>query len=74
VLQRDPDCETEADAMEFRLTYEGILLGASRENKRAKHKHEIRKIFHKQLRRLASQHPAFEWYQQQGKEQIQSRG
>ena len=49
VLKHDPDCETD-DAMEFRLTYEGTLLGASKNNTRAKHKHEIRKIFHKQLR------------------------
>jgi hypothetical protein len=62
VLASDPACETEDDAMEFRLTYEGILLGASRDNKRAKHKHEIRKIFHKQLRRLVELHPIFEWY------------
>jgi hypothetical protein len=48
--------------MEFRLTYEGILLGASRNNTRAKHKHEIRKVFHRQLRRLWEQHPVFESY------------
>lgn len=38
--------------MEFRLTYEGLLLGASRSNTRAEHKHEIRKRFHPQLKRL----------------------
>jgi hypothetical protein len=38
--------------MEFRLTYEGPLLGASRNDPRAKHKHEIRRKFHPQLRRL----------------------
>jgi hypothetical protein len=62
VLKRDPDCETETDGMEFRLTYEGILLGASKNNTRARHKHEIRKIFHRQLRRLWEEHPAFEVY------------
>lgn len=51
--------------MEFRLTYEGILYGASRSNTRAKHKHEVRKVFHKQLRRLMEQHPAFERYHPQ---------
>ena len=38
--------------MEFRLTYAGELLGASRNNPRAHHKHEIRKAFHPQLKRL----------------------
>jgi hypothetical protein len=35
--------------MEFRLTYEGLLLGASRNNTRASHKHEIRRVLHHQL-------------------------
>src|SRR5882672_4014796 len=62
-LTRDPDHDQSNDpAMEFRLTYEGTLLGASRSNTRAKHKHEIRKVFHKQLRRLFELHPAFEMY------------
>ncbi|MCF3628785.1 hypothetical protein RJ527_15015 [Thalassospiraceae bacterium LMO-SO8] len=43
--------------MEFRLTYEGHLLGASRSNTRASHKHEIRKIFHRQLRHYWQVHP-----------------
>jgi hypothetical protein len=43
--------------MEFRLTYEGVLLGASRSNTRAKHTHEIRKVFHKQLLRFWQTHP-----------------
>ncbi len=38
--------------MEFRLTYDGQLLGASRRATRAEHKHEIRKVFHAQLKRL----------------------
>jgi hypothetical protein len=39
--------------MQFRLTYEGPLYGSSRTNHgRADHKHEIRKVFHKQLKRL----------------------
>lgn len=44
--------------MEFRLTYEGPLLGASRNNTRAGHKHEIRRAFHHQLRRLWEVTPA----------------
>ena len=38
--------------MDFRLTYEGVLLGASKRNTRPGHKHEIRKVFHQQLKRL----------------------
>ncbi len=38
--------------MQFRLTYAGVLLGASRSNTRANHKHDLRKHFHKQLARL----------------------
>jgi hypothetical protein len=38
--------------VEFRLLYKGELLCSSRANTRAKHKHEIRRIFHPQLRRL----------------------
>jgi len=38
--------------MEFRLLYSGEVLGASRNNTRADLKHEIRRSFHPQLRRL----------------------
>jgi len=63
VLARDPDHDlTEGPAVQFRLTYEGRLLGASRTNPRPKHKHEIRKTFHKQLKQLFKVHPAFEIY------------
>ena len=43
--------------MEFRLTYEGRLLAASNNNKRPKHKHEIRKVLHRQLQRLWKETP-----------------
>lgn len=42
--------------MEFRLTYEGRLLGASKKHARAEHKHEIRKVFHNQLKRQWDNH------------------
>jgi hypothetical protein len=45
--------DAEGGVMEFRLTYAGLLRPDTREeNKRAAHKHEIRKYFHPQLRRL----------------------
>ena len=38
--------------VDFRLPYTGELLGASRTNTRAGHKHGIRRAFHPQMRRL----------------------
>lgn len=43
--------------MEFRLTYEGPLYGASNGNTRASHKHDIRRVFHRQLRQFWQVHP-----------------
>lgn len=40
------------DVVEFRLLYSGHLLGSSREDTRADKKHDIRRQFHPQLRRL----------------------
>jgi hypothetical protein len=50
VLKDDPDVSFEGGCVQLRLTYEGILLGASRSNTRASHKHDLRKVFHQQLR------------------------
>jgi hypothetical protein len=48
--------------MEFRLIYGGILLGASRDNTRSKHKDEIRTVLHAQLKHLWQTSPALrEW-------------
>lgn len=57
VLLSDPGSDAEGYDLEFRLTYEGPLYAESRASptkaaSRAKHKHELRKAFHKQLRRL----------------------
>jgi hypothetical protein len=38
--------------MRFHLTYEGPLYGSSTKSPRARHKHEIRKAFHPQLKGL----------------------
>ena len=43
--------------MEFRLTYEGPLMPASRSATRPSHKHEIRREFHKQLKHYWAVHP-----------------
>ncbi len=38
--------------MEFRMIYGGLSLGASRTNTRSEHKHDIRRVFHQQLKQL----------------------
>lgn len=43
--------------MQLRLTYQGRLLGANATNTRAPHKHEIRRVFDRQLRRHWELHP-----------------
>lgn len=43
--------------MEFRLTYEGKLASAT--SATADHKHEIRRVFHRQLRTFWNFHPFF---------------
>jgi len=40
------------NVVEFRLLYQGVLLGASSTKTRAQEKHELRRTFHPQLRRL----------------------
>jgi hypothetical protein len=73
-IKRDPDFGKERDLMEFRLTYEGVLLGASKNNTRAAHKHEIRRVFHKQLKRLFELHPAFSTVRPTSQEEINELG
>lgn len=43
--------------MEFRLIYQGPLLAVG-SSKRVKHKHQIRRKIHRQLRALWEEHPA----------------
>ncbi len=52
VLTFDESPVEESEAMEFRLVYCGRVLGSSKTNSRAAVKHEIRREFHPQLRRL----------------------
>jgi hypothetical protein len=49
ILLNDPYNIAPEDALEFRLTYEGPLLGASRNDTRSNHKHNVRKSLHSQL-------------------------
>jgi len=48
------------DCLEFRLTYGGLVLGASRSDTRVRHKHDIRRAFHPQLRRWWDVTPALD--------------
>jgi hypothetical protein len=57
VIVSDPTVDLELEDLEFRLTYQGLLLSDQDrhgrvEPARAKHKQEIRKAFHPQLKRL----------------------
>jgi hypothetical protein len=52
ILMDDPYHDWSRDIVEFRLTYEGLLPSAGNSNKQVQHKHHMRKVFHKQLRRL----------------------
>jgi hypothetical protein len=52
VLLSDSDQAEDETTMRFHLTYEGPLLGSSTGSPRARHKHEIRKVFHRQLKYL----------------------
>lgn len=71
VLMWLPGFDTRAEEdVEFRLVYEGNLFaeneGRSRnphwKEARAKHKHEIRKDFHRQLKKLWQTHPGLKSY------------
>lgn len=57
VLIPEGECLPES-GMEFRLTYDGELLSASKSKGRVAHKHTIRRVFHRQLRDLWRDHPA----------------
>ncbi len=51
ILKDDPRLTFE-DCLQFRLTYRGPLLGSSEVKTRSDRKHEIRRAFHPQLKRL----------------------
>lgn len=60
VLRWDPYLEPDEDDMEFRLTYAGRLLAATNDKRvqeRSHHVHDIRQVFHKQLKHLWQVHP-----------------
>lgn len=56
--------------MELRLTYAGFLMGSNKADPRGKHKHEIRKVFHRQLKRFWEHHPLLQNAQGFGGEKI----
>lgn len=58
VLLWDPYDEPGEDCVEFRLTYEGLLLGSGNKKPRADHKHAIRRVFHRQIKRQWEYHRA----------------
>lgn len=54
-MLRDEPYGSHEIPVELRLTYAGPLLGASGSNTRAQHKHDIRCVFHQQLKRFWEQ-------------------
>jgi hypothetical protein len=60
VLLADPYNLKPEDSVEFRLVYEGLLLGASNTKNRSDHKHAIRKVFHEQLKVLWEKNSALD--------------
>jgi hypothetical protein len=52
VAWSDPYVDPQGDSVEFRLTYSGRLYASGNTNTRAAHKHDIRRVFHPQLRNL----------------------
>jgi hypothetical protein len=52
ILLNDPYNIAPEKTLEFRLVYAGQLLGASRGDTRSAHKHDIRRVFHDQLKTL----------------------
>ena len=60
VLRWDPYLEPDEGDMEFRLTYSGKLLAHrddDRLRERSLHVHDLRRVFHKQLKVLWAEHP-----------------
>lgn len=58
VVRSDPDIERGANDVQLRLTYQGVLLGSNSNSTRVNHKHELRKCFHRQLKRFWEVHPS----------------
>lgn len=52
IIVSDPYTPKPEDSVEFRLVYDGELLGANKTNTRSDHKHAIRSVFHEQLKVL----------------------
>ena len=50
--------EPDGSIMEFRLTYDGELKSATKSKGRVEHKHDIRRVFHRQMRSVWATHPA----------------
>ena len=57
VMCADPENPIESDHMEFRLTYEGLLLSDSASGSRTERKHKIRRDFHGRLKKYWQIHP-----------------
>lgn len=58
VILADPEWDDILETvMEFRLTYEGPLQASTGNQPRSRNKHQLRRVFHPQLKRLWEEHP-----------------
>jgi hypothetical protein len=62
VLAHDPYNPIDGNWMQFRLTYTGPLFASQENDSRSRHKQEIRKVFHKQLKSLWNISPILKSY------------
>lgn len=69
-----PKLEEGQTEMEFHLVYQGRLPAAGQSNTRAREKHDIRKVFHKQLASLWKTHPFLIGFMELDERQDRERG
>lgn len=73
VLLDDPYNIAPEDSLEFRLIYDGLLLGASRNDTRSQHKHDVRKALHSQLFDLWSKNHSLNAWELNNEQNIRER-
>lgn len=73
VLRNDPYNPVPEGALEFRLIYDGPLLGASRNDTRSTHKHDVRKALHSQLFDLWSKNNSLNSWELTNKQNVRGR-
>jgi hypothetical protein len=73
IVLDDPYNIAPEGAVEFHLTYDGPLLGASRNDTRSSHKHEVRKALHPQLFDLWSKNHSLNAWELNNEQNVRER-